>query len=86
MRPPDVYTDHHVRDVLVERASDWNAFIAKQTDALTRASTVNWTAFYRRLSGQRQFNALMNKIVDLIFQPHKDKDEREGSDPAKPPD
>ena len=29
-----VYTDDHVRDVLVERASDWNAFITKQTDAL----------------------------------------------------
>lgn len=33
-----VYTDDQVRDVLVERASDWNAFIAKQTDAVTRTT------------------------------------------------
>lgn len=30
-----LYTDDQVRDVLVERATDWNAFIAKQTDILT---------------------------------------------------
>lgn len=30
-----VYTDDQVRDVLVERASDWNSFIARQT--VTRA-------------------------------------------------
>ncbi|WP_319457367.1 MULTISPECIES: SDR family oxidoreductase [unclassified Mycobacterium] len=30
-----LYTDPKVRDVLVERASDWNAFIAKQIAALT---------------------------------------------------
>jgi NAD(P)-dependent dehydrogenase (short-subunit alcohol dehydrogenase family) len=30
-----VYTDDQVRDVLVERAMDWNAFIAKQTEAMT---------------------------------------------------
>jgi NAD(P)-dependent dehydrogenase (short-subunit alcohol dehydrogenase family) len=29
-----LYTDEQVRDVLVDRASDWNAFIARQTDAL----------------------------------------------------
>ena len=27
-----LYTHTGVRDVLVERASDWNAFIARQTD------------------------------------------------------
>ncbi|MGV0718575.1 SDR family oxidoreductase [Mycolicibacterium sp. XJ662] len=31
-----LYTDDQVRDVLVERASDWNSFIAKQTDKLTQ--------------------------------------------------
>jgi short-subunit dehydrogenase len=29
-----LYTDPKVRDVLVERASDWNAFIAKQIAAM----------------------------------------------------
>ena len=29
-----LYTDEQVRDVLVERASDWNAFIGKQTDRI----------------------------------------------------
>ena len=33
-----VYTDDQVRDVLVERASDWNAFIAKQTGAMTKST------------------------------------------------
>ncbi len=27
-----LYTHEHIRDVLVERASDWNAFIARQAD------------------------------------------------------
>ena len=27
-----LYTDTRVRDILVERATDWNAFIARQTD------------------------------------------------------
>lgn len=31
-----LYTDGQVRDVLVERASDWNSFIAKQTEKLTQ--------------------------------------------------
>lgn len=30
-----IYTDDQVRDVLVERATDWNAFIKKQTDILS---------------------------------------------------
>jgi short-subunit dehydrogenase len=29
-----LYTHRHVRDVLVERASDWNAFIGRQTDTV----------------------------------------------------
>jgi NAD(P)-dependent dehydrogenase (short-subunit alcohol dehydrogenase family) len=33
-----LYTDDQVRDVLVERASDWNAFIARQTAAITPPS------------------------------------------------
>lgn len=33
-----VYTDNQVRDVLVERATDWNAFIEKQTDTLVRSA------------------------------------------------
>lgn len=31
-----LFTDDQVRDVLVERASDWNSFIAKQTAKLAR--------------------------------------------------
>ncbi|MGV0644587.1 SDR family oxidoreductase [Mycolicibacterium sp. XJ2546] len=31
-----LFTDDQVRDVLVERASDWNSFIAKQTEKLAR--------------------------------------------------
>ncbi|ODQ93148.1 short-chain dehydrogenase [Mycolicibacterium holsaticum] len=31
-----LYTDDQVRDVLVERASDWNAFIAKQAEKLAQ--------------------------------------------------
>jgi NAD(P)-dependent dehydrogenase (short-subunit alcohol dehydrogenase family) len=31
-----VYTHQQVRDVLIDRASDWNAFIARQTDRLAR--------------------------------------------------
>ncbi|WP_319435634.1 SDR family NAD(P)-dependent oxidoreductase [Mycobacterium sp. RTGN5] len=34
-----VYTDDQVRDVLVERASDWNAFIARQSDGFSRPTT-----------------------------------------------
>ncbi|MBX7433093.1 SDR family oxidoreductase [Mycobacterium sp. Y57] len=33
-----VFTDDQVRDVLVERASDWNAFIAKQTAKMVEAA------------------------------------------------
>jgi NAD(P)-dependent dehydrogenase (short-subunit alcohol dehydrogenase family) len=33
-----LYTHDQVRDVLVERASDWNAFIARQAAAFTSAS------------------------------------------------
>ncbi|GAT08371.1 SDR family oxidoreductase [Mycolicibacterium novocastrense] len=31
-----LFTDDQVRDVLVERASDWNSFIAKQTEKLAQ--------------------------------------------------
>ncbi|KUI00672.1 short-chain dehydrogenase [Mycolicibacterium acapulense] len=31
-----VYTDDQVRDLLVERATDWNSFIAKQTEKLAQ--------------------------------------------------
>ncbi len=30
-----LYTHSHVRDILVERASDWNAFIARRTDEVS---------------------------------------------------
>ncbi|BBX03876.1 SDR family oxidoreductase [Mycolicibacterium moriokaense] len=30
-----LYTDDQVRDLLIERATDWDAFIAKQTDTLS---------------------------------------------------
>lgn len=29
-----VYTHSHTRDILVERASNWNAFIARRTDEI----------------------------------------------------
>ncbi|WP_235629915.1 SDR family oxidoreductase [Mycolicibacterium novocastrense] len=32
-----LFTDDQVRDVLVERASDWNSFIAKQTEKLAES-------------------------------------------------
>ena len=33
-----LYTDDKVRDVLVERVSDWDAFIAKQTEGIDQSA------------------------------------------------
>jgi NAD(P)-dependent dehydrogenase (short-subunit alcohol dehydrogenase family) len=38
-----LYTHEQVRDVLVERASDWNAFIAQQTDNVTQSPAITRT-------------------------------------------
>jgi NAD(P)-dependent dehydrogenase (short-subunit alcohol dehydrogenase family) len=48
-----VYTHDHVREILIERASDWNAFIAKQTAALQNPEALDTKSAERRINSQR---------------------------------
>jgi hypothetical protein len=48
-----VYTHDDVREILIERASDWNAFIAKQTAALQNPEALDTKSAERRIKSQR---------------------------------
>jgi hypothetical protein len=48
-----VYTHDDVREILIERASDWNAFIAKQTAALQNPEALDTKSAERRINSQR---------------------------------